>query len=1029
MKKKTRPMNNMFRIFVLILLSTFLSQRILFSQELAWIKTIGSNSDITTTLNEVDSNGSVYTYGSFQGNFDVNPNSDDVYLSSNGDSDAYIYKLSPSGDFLWAKSFGSTELDSALSIQIDTSDNIYITGYYTGTVSFDGMTVSSNTNSTDIFVCKIDSLGNVLWVQSIGGSGTDFGFSLAVDAIGNSYILNSFDLPITLTLNSGSVTFDPQSFNDLLITKIDSNGNIQWAKHLEASFISTPKSIALDNQENLIICGAISDDDTVIGQIDVDPSSNQQIVMGRSTFILKLDSNGNYINHVELQSVEIEGVISDINDNAIAYGTYRHGSTVPEVDFDPSTNVYNITEDTSPFSDFDPFILELDSSLNFIEVTTIAGNGSQTIEKMRIDNSGNRYITGYFDKTTDFDPDTGIVNVTSTSNSDDIYIEKFDMNGNFIWVKTFGAGWDDTSFSMAIDNNGDVYSTGYYFGQVDFDPSNGTTTLNSNFNDLVFTSKFNSQGDFLWVKGFGHEKEDWGLSIVADNQSVYVTGFSSSIARSDDNNTVFTSTGKRDIVMSKVDANGNILWGYNLGGEGDDVGVSNALDSNDDLITVGVFEQMVNFNSSTGSSSLTSAGLQDAFILKTSGNGSLIWAKSFSGTSTVLPWSVTTDASDNIYVTGFFQGTIDVDPSSNSFLLNSTGSNDIFICKLNSQGNLIWGQSVGGNGNDIANSITFSNGNVFITGSFQNSADFDASSSNSFLSSNGSSDIFILKLDNNGNYVDVKKVGGSFQDFGYSIDSNSNSIYLSGTFRSTVDFDPSSNSNPLSANGSVDDIFVLKLDHDLNFQWAHSFGTSDNDYSYAVSTDDESSVYLTGLFQGTIDVDPSSSVFEFSSLGGSEDTFILKLDEMGGFVWAVQNSDSSEFNSIRGIDVNSQYDVYTTGKFSGITDFDPSASNSYVQAIGGDDLFIQKLNSNPLSIVDYDSNSQLTIYPNPAERYLHIKDSVEYSSVTITTLGGKIITAEIRNNIIDIQHLSNGIYILSIEDNTGRIHSAKFIKE
>jgi len=190
-------------------------------------------------------------------------------------------------------------------------------------------------------------------------------------------------------------------------------------------------------------------------------------------------------------------------------------------------------------------------------------------------------------------------------------------------------------------------------------------------------------------------------------------------------------------------------------------------------------------------------------------NINLEWTKSIGG----LGNSGAIDASGNVYTTGSFAGTVDFDPGSGVSNLTSSGGNDIFIQKLDANGNFIWVKQLGGISNDAGYSITTdASGNVYITGYFSLNL-------GGGISSNGGYDIFIAKLDSNGNIVWIKSMGGTSSDYGESITTDaSGNVYTTGFFYNTVDFNPGSGVSNLVSNGGYD-IFIQKLDANGNFLW------------------------------------------------------------------------------------------------------------------------------------------------------------------------------------------------------------------
>jgi hypothetical protein len=302
----------------------------------------------------------------------------------------------------------------------------------------------------------------------------------------------------------------------------------------------------------------------------------------------------------------------------------------------------------------------------------------------------------------------------------------------------------------------------------------------------------------------------------------------------------------------------------------------------------------------------------------------------------------------NVYVTGFFSATADFDPGPGTFNLTSDGGQDIFVCKLNSDGNFVWAKDLGGNGQDNGNSIAVdSAGNVLTTGFFTGTADFDPGPGTFNLTSSGSFDTFVSKLDSSGNFVWARDLGGngqpgsglgSFGD-GIALDKAGN-VYTTGFFTLTADFDPGPGTFNLTSAGDQD-IFVSKLDSGGNFVWAKGFGGTGRDDGLGITLDGAGNVYTTGSFQNTADFDPGPGTFDLTS-AGSDDVFVSKLDNSGNFVWA-KDLGGSDADSGSGIATFGPGNVYTTGEFQGTADFDPGPGTFNLTSAGMQDVFLSKL--------------------------------------------------------------------------------------
>ena len=449
-------------------------------------------------------------------------------------------------------------------------------------------------------------------------------------------------------------------------------------------------------------------------------------------------------------------------------------------------------------------------------------------------------------------------------------------------VSVFGGVGNEFSESTVVDSTGNIYTTGRFASTVDFDPGVGTSNL--------------------------------------------------------------TSAGSSDVFVSKLDASGNLLWAKSFGAAAADAGLSIAVDSTGNVYTTGFFASTVDFDPGAGTTNLTTAGSSDVFISKLDASGNLVFAKRFGGGISDLGYSIAVDSTGNIYTTGFFQDTVDFDPSAGTTNLTTAGLSDVFISKLDASGNLVFAKRFGGSISDLSYSIAVdSTGNIYTTGFFQDTVDFDPSAGTTNLTTAGLSDVFISKLDASGNLVFAKRFGAAEADAGRSIalDSTGN-IYTAGYFEQTVDFDPSAGTTNLTSAGRSD-VFVSKLDSSGNLVFAKRFGAAETDVGLSVAVDSTGNVYTTGYFEQTVDFDPGAGTTDLTTGGGS-DVFVSKLDASGNLVFAKRFGGSNDDGGIS-ISVDSNGNIHTTGYFEERVDFDPGAGTSNLTSAGGTDVFVSKIDS------------------------------------------------------------------------------------
>ncbi|MBI5962998.1 MAG: SBBP repeat-containing protein [Chloroflexi bacterium] len=458
------------------------------------------------------------------------------------------------------------------------------------------------------------------------------------------------------------------------------------------------------------------------------------------------------------------------------------------------------------------------ASGDFLWAKGMGGPNQDEGNSITVDSAGNVYTTGDFQNTVDFDPGTGIANLTSAGGAD-IFISKSDSDGNFLWAKNMGGVGGDDGICIAVDSNGNIYTIGDFTGTADFDPNAGTSSLTSAGGRDIFVSKLDGNGNFVWAKNMGGTYSDVGLDITLDSSgNVYTTGGFVDTADFDPGVGVsnLSSAGSADIFVSKLDSNGGFVWAKSMGGMGKDDGLEIRLDSNGNIYTIGRFENTADFDPGASAFNLTSAGLSDSFISKLDHNGNFVWAKSMGGADYDDGYSIALDSNDNIYAMGGFSGTADFDPGPGIFNLTSAGYEDIFISKLDADGNLLWAKSIGGTDYDYGGTIALDSGNnIYMTGDYSGTVDFDSGTGiTNLVSVGGSTDIFVSKSDSSGNFVWAKSMGGTWVDSGFSIAVDlSGSIYTTGFYSDTADFDPGPGISNLTSAGDWD-IFVSKLFND-----------------------------------------------------------------------------------------------------------------------------------------------------------------------------------------------------------------------
>ena len=407
------------------------------------------------------------------------------------------------------------------------------------------------------------------------------------------------------------------------------------------------------------------------------------------------------------------------------------------------------------------------------------------------------------------------------------------------WAQSAGGTTDDIGYSIAVDSNGNTYVTGFFKETASFD----SITLTSSGNNDIFVAKLDSSGNWLWAKKAGGTNNDTGAGIALDSDgNIYLTGSFDSYPAYFGNIDLYCDLG--EIFVAKLDSAGNWLWARSAGGVDSDRANCIAVDSAGGVYLSGYIGRSAHF----GSILLTSHTVLDTdiFVAKLSSNGDWIWARGAGGPgSGDAGRGIAVDNLGNVYLTGDFIGII-ADFGDTILTGAAQYKSDIFVAKLDSFGNWLWAKRAGGLEDDRSRAIAVDNaGNVYLTGGIWGTAEFGDTI---LIGAPFGFDIFVAKLDTEGEWIWAQKAGGpnnySYDEQGYAIalDSNAN-VYVTGVFGAPAAFGNTS----LSTSGLFD-IFVAKMDSASNWLWAKSAGGAGKDHGNSIAVDSSANIYLTGSF-------------------------------------------------------------------------------------------------------------------------------------------------------------------------------------
>jgi len=506
-------------------------------------------------------------------------------------------------------------------------------------------------------------------------------------------------------------------------------------------------------------------------------------------------------------------------------------------------------------------------------------------------------------------------------------------------------------------------------------------------------------------------------------------------------NIQYSNANSWDFALSKFDSGNNLIWAISFGSFETDQVFTMTLDNLGNPIIAGRFRTTVDFDPGPGVLNLTANIAYNSFIAKYDVNGNLVWAKSIECDDVS---QIEVDLDDNIYISGNFLGTVDIDPSTGTNNLVATGGGntdrDAFFAKYTSNFDLIWGYNFSSWSFDnlITELIVDPQFNLYITGIYSDSVDLDVGPNDYVLHTLNSSDRngFVAKYDTSANFMWAVEHGADYQDdetWDIVVDDSLN-CYVTGFYRGTIDFDPGLDSAKLTSIGGLDDIFITKYDASGVFKWAKSIGANGKDYPFEMVMDKDFNYYIMGECQGTeSDFDPGPDTVDVGWIGQS--LFCAKYTRNGDFEYVniVEGTNSDIYGT--DMDIDTSFNVMITGGFEGTKDFDPGTGIFNLVSTGNSwmsDVFVLKTERLTVKIAELWKNTDLKIYPNPTGGRITLSlEEVSTGVLSIRNYLGQLIKQEQFNNTqeLDISLKGpSGMYLLQLEVD-GQVITKKLIKQ
>ena len=450
-----------------------------------WTRTIGGSGEDHGDAIAVDDNDNVLIAGHFTGTVDFDPGPGVDNRTSQGRTDVFVTKLDADGSQVWTRIVGGPGTDQAYSLALDPGGNVLITGSFQSTVDFDPTGGVDNHTADgayeDVFVTKLAADGSYAWTRTLGAGGSDRGWGIAADAAGNVLVTGSFRYTVDFDPTAGVDEHISNGGYDIFALKLASDGSYVWAQTIGSPVNDWGFDVATDSSGNVVFTGGFSGP---WHDIDFDPGPGEDIRSGGGAFVTKLLADGSYgwTHSFGTYKIAVGWAVEVDSTGSILLA----GSFSGTVDFAAPTG--GAVRQVVGSSDI--YVTKLNADGSFSWVATAGSVNFDAGYDIAVAPGDDVLVTGYFDRTADFDPTAGQDN-HSSKGWRDVFVTRLGSDGSYLWTKTVGGtAFDDAGHAVAASPSGHVLYTGRFeSADLDFDPNAGTDQHSSNGSLDIFVTK------------------------------------------------------------------------------------------------------------------------------------------------------------------------------------------------------------------------------------------------------------------------------------------------------------------------------------------------------------------------------------------------------------------------------------------------------------------------------------------------------------------------------------------------------------
>ncbi len=811
----------------------------------------GGDSWYETPSGLIAGGGNVYMTNGLVGTVEFDPNGAGDSIS--GNDVAYITSYTSAGVYNWTDILvASSGVSRGYQLKLDANSDLFIAGSFQGTVDFDPGAGTENRTAAvneDIFVLKLNSDNTYSWIRTVPE-----GYApLALSAYNNDIIVvdRTAAGSGTLDFNDDSSVTDEKSFlgphifntryyDATLVSITGLSADLDAIEFYDEIDAEIPTYELVDTEIEIVLKDHATGDPLAHVIVDLTESRDWSSVVGvhngttGKTFIDNLDTAPG-VSDFQLYVQKTTGTngvlvcpdatsltdVTELCTNGYSLTASSGDAIIQDVGGVDYWRIYSLLGEDNvggmpvTLTPPGPFI---GSTTDGVYQWTVAlgstgyDYGFSTVEDL----DGNTYATGLFSGTVDFDPGGGTTNKVSNGETD-AYLAKYDADGNFLWVRTWGSTATDRGYSVDIDSDNNVLVSGDFRGVVDFDDSGGTANKTS-VGVSAYLVKYSSAGNFSWVRAWGTAGSHSVEHAIDSSNNIYVaTDCSGSVDFDDAGGTDTLSCTAGDLAITSYNTDGS--YGDTFLMPSSDFAAVTDIERYGSYIYIGGrFSGTVDFDPSAGTEERTTVGGYDGFLAQYTTSGTLNWARQFGSTATDDVWGIA--ATDGIvYATGNFAGTLNFDPNgAGDYWYPGISSTAGFLTSYDDTGDYNWTKAFRGNSVVYPRAATAdSNANIYVGGTFWGTPDFDSDDGVATPDIDYTG-MFFLKYNNDGSFAWVRTTSGDV-DGNASVDDirfgSGNSTYVTGFFSSTFEFSDEPGISDVYTSAGSNDLFITKFD-DLN---------------------------------------------------------------------------------------------------------------------------------------------------------------------------------------------------------------------